>query len=330
MSRTAIPTLLMLCLGCPGSVGWAGQAQSEPGGTVPVRVPRTLAGRPDFQGVWTFATLTPLERPRELADKPFFTDAAAAEFVRRQLAAANADSRATSDYNEFWFERPGSVVRLNGRNLTSRITDPADGRVPSLTAAAQQRVAAVQNSRREHPADAPTTRTRSERCLSPTPFGFEPAGGGTNNFVQFAQTSDHLVILAELMGTRRIIPINAGKHLAPSIRSQFGDSRAHWEADSLVIDTTNFTGQFDFSFLGADENLHVTERLRFIDADTLLHEAIIDDSTAFTNTWTLVLPMFRVRTAIFEFACHEGNYALRNILSGARAEEAALKERAIH
>jgi hypothetical protein len=277
--------------------------------------------------VWSFATLTSLERPNDLSDKPFLTDAEAAEFVRRQLATANADSRPTRDYNEFWFERPGSVARWNGKNLTSRIVDPADGRIPPLTRAAQDRVAAVQRSRREHPASDATARTRPERCLPASPLGFEPAGGGTSNFLQIVQGPDHLAILVELLGSMRVIPITGLKHLAPPIRMQFGDSRAHWEGDSLVIDTTNYTGRFDFTFLGADENLHVTERLRLVDANTLLHEATFDDATAFTKKWTVVLPMFRVSAKMFEFACHEGNYGLRNILAGARAQEDALRER---
>jgi hypothetical protein len=320
MSRSAFTTALLVCMGFLGARGLAGQTGSHQRSTGPIRGPRMPDGRPDFQGVWNFATLTPLERPKEFADRPFFTDVEAAEFVQRQLAAVNADKR-RSDYNEFWFERPSSVVRLNRKNLTSRIIDPPDGRMPPLTRAAQDRVEAVQKARREHPADGPEDRTRTERCLSPTPLGFEPAGGGTNNFVQVVQTSDHLALLGEAMWALRIIPIIAGNHLAPSIRSSFGDSRARWESDSLVVDTTNYSGMFDFTFLGADDNLHVVERFRLVDPNTLLQETTIDDATVFTKPWTVVLPMFRTSARMFEFACHEGNYALKNILTGARGEE---------
>jgi hypothetical protein len=127
--------------------------------------------------------------------------------------------------------------------------------------------------------------------------------------------------LAELMSNRRIIHIAAGKHLPSSIRPSFGDSRARWEGDLLVVDTTNYSPRFDFTFLGADDNLHIIERFRLVDADTLLQEATIDDPTVFTKPWTVVLPMIRTSVRTFEFACHEGNYALRNILAGARAEE---------
>jgi hypothetical protein len=166
-------------------------------------------GRPDFQGVWSYATLTPLERSKDFADKPSLTDAEAAEWVQQRLVAVNWDSRPSSDYNEFWFERPRSVARWNGKNLTSRIIDPPDGRIPPLTRAAQERVDAVRKARREDPPDGPEDRSRSERCLSPMPLGFEPAGGGTNDFLQVVQTSDHMVLFAENMSVLRIMVIKS-------------------------------------------------------------------------------------------------------------------------
>ena len=322
MRRTATMMAMLLFLGSIAFRGLSAQTRSAPRATNQSPLSRMPDGRPDFQGVWSFGTLTPLERSKEFADKPFLTDAEAAEFVQRQLEAANADTQPTANYNEFWFERPGSVVRLDGRNLTSRIIDPPDGRIPPLTREAQARVDALQKARREHAADDPEIRSRPERCLSATPLGFEPAGGGTNNFVQVVQTSEHLVLFAELMSGLRIIPVTAGKHPSGSIRSPFGDSRARWDGDSLVVDTTNYSGRFDFTFLGADENLHVTERFRLVDADTLLQQATIDDQTAFTRPWTVVLSMHRTGARMFEFACHEGNYALKHILTGARMEEA--------
>jgi hypothetical protein len=321
MSRKATIAALLLFVGFRGSEGLAGQTRSAARPVDQTRVPRMLDGRPDFQGVWSFGTLTPLERPREFADKPFLSDTEAAELVQRQLAAANADIQPSASYNEFWFERPTSLVRLNGRILTSRIIDPLDGRIPPLTHEAQERVDAIQMTRREHPADDHEVRTRPERCLSPTPLGFEPAGAGTSNFLQVVQTSEHLVVLSELMSARRMIHMTAGKHLSSSIRLSLGDSRARWEGDSLVVDTTNYSPGFDFTFLGTDNNLHITERLTLVDADTLLHETTIDDPTVFTKPWTVVLPMVRTSARTFEFACHEGNYALRHILAGARAEE---------
>lgn len=160
-----------------------------------------------------------------------------------------------------------------------------------------------------------------ERCLSPTPL-IEPAGGGNNNLVQIVQTSDHLALLTELMSVLRIIPISRREHLPGAIRLSTGDSRARWEGDTLLVDTTNYTGRFDFALAAIDDNLHLLERFKLIDPNTLLLEETIDDSTAFTKPWTVVLPMTRTDTHLFEYACHEGNYALEDILSGARAEEA--------
>jgi hypothetical protein len=323
MSRTAATSAssLLLCLALLATTGSAGQTWSPPQSPNPVDLPRMLDGRPDFQGVWSFATLTPLERRKDFAESPFLTDAEAAEFVQRQLAAVNTDGRPQSDYNEFWFERPSSMARLNGRNLTSRIIDPADGRIPPLTRQAQDRLGAVQKAQREHPADGPEDRSMSERCLSPTPL-IEPAGGGNNNFVQIVQTSDQLVLFTELMSVRRIIPISGREHLPGSIRLSSGDSRARWEGDKLLVDTTNYIGRFDFAFTAIDDNLHLLERFQLVDPNTLLLEETIDDSTAFTKPWTVVLPMTRTDMHLFEYACHEGNYALKDILSGARAEEA--------
>jgi hypothetical protein len=320
MSRIVATTAssLLICLALLAIRGSAGQ---RPQSSTPIDVPRMLDGRPDFQGVWSFATLTPLERRKEFAESAFLTDAEAAEFVQRQLAAVNADGRPQSDYNEFWFERPSSMARRNGRNLTSRIIDPADGHIPPPTRQAQERLGAVQKAQREHPADGPEDRNMSERCLSPTPL-IEPAGGGNNNFVQIVQTSDHLVLFTELMSVRRIIPISGREHLPASIRLSTGDSRARWEGDTLLVDTTNYIGRFDFAFAAIDENLHLLERFQLVDTNTLLLQETIDDSTAFTKPWTVVLPMTRTATRLFEYACHEGNYALKDILSGARAEEA--------
>src|SRR4029077_8735477 len=150
----------------------------------------------------------------------------------------------------------------------------------------------------------------------------EPAGGGNNNFVQIVQTPDHLVLFTELMSVRRIIPISGREHLPGSIRLSSGDSRARWEGDTLRVDTTNYIGRFDFAFAAIDENLHLLERFQLVDPSTLLLQETIEDSTAFTKPWTVVLPMTRTATRLFEYACHEVNYALKDILSGARAEEA--------
>jgi hypothetical protein len=317
MRRLVAATASLLSLAFVAT-SFAGRTEAQQRLQQPLRIPRTQDGRPDFQGIWSLSTFTPLERPQEFANKPFVTDAEAADFVRRRLAAVNDDNR-PADYNEFWNERPTALARWHGKNLTSLIVDPADGHFPPLTHAAQARVDAVRQARRDHPADGPEDQGRTTRCLPPVPL-FE---GG---LIQVVQTSDHLVFLNE-GGKRRIFHLTVRPHLTPVLRSMEGDSRARWDGDTLVVDTTNYDGRLDFQFLGADANLHIMERFQLADADTLLEEATIDDSTAFTSPWTVVHPMRRADTRLFESACHEGNYALRNILSGARAEEAELSRR---
>lgn len=276
--------------------------------------PRTPPdARPDFQGTYTFDTLTPLERPTEFADKPFLTEIEASDYVKRRVAR-----RAPSqDYSEFWFERPDTLLRVNGRYLTSRIIDPPDGKIPALTSAARQRLASANDDVRLRALDGPEALGLSARCISPAPM-LTP--GGEANLLQIVQTPEHLLVYTELLGVRRIIPI--GQFQPPSSnRSQLGSSRGRWEGAALVVETTNYTGRFGFAFAGIDENLRQIERFSRTDANTLLYQVTIDDSTAYVKPWTFVLTMRRTDARMFEFACHEGNYALENVLRAARFEE---------
>jgi hypothetical protein len=278
-----------------------------------------------LEGTWTFSTLTPLERPAEFADKPFLTDAEAAAFETRAAERNNRDNRDASPdadvsgaYNEFWWDRGSHLALVRGKRLTSLIVDPPSGRIPALTPAAQQRAAARAAERRERPADGPEDRSLGERCLV---FNAGPpmASGPYNNFVQILQMPSHLVIHNEMIHDARIVPLDGRPHAAPAIRRWQGDSRGRWEGDTLVVDTTNFTDKTNFR--GADENLHLVERFTRVDPKTLLYEFTVDDPTAFTKPWTAALPMTKTTEQIFEYACHEGNYALTNILRGARSEE---------
>src|SRR5262245_36374564 len=275
--------------------------------------PRTPDGHPDFQGTYSFDTLTPLERPAEFAGKPFLNDAEARDHLQRRLAGRPQPL----DYDEVWLDRPETLLRVNGRYPTSRIVDPSDGRIPELTPAARQRVAAASERLRKRLADGPEDRSLPERCLSPAPM---ITTGGEANFLQIVQTPNHIVVYTELMGVRRIIPIG-GTLLPASIRSRTGISRGQWDGDTLVVETTNFRGPYGFAFAAIDEGLHLMERFSRMAAGTLLYEATIDDPTAFVKPWTFVLAMRRTNSRLFEFACHEGNYALANILTTARMEE---------
>ena len=295
-------------------------------GSRPVAGPQSSV--PNLEGVWNFSTLTPLERPAEFAGKPTMTDAEAVAYAQRIVEQSNRDRRSDSPdadvasaYNEFWWDRGTHVATVNGRHQTSLVVDPADGHIPPQTAAAREKAAARAADRRQHPADGPVDRSLGERCLS---FNAGPPmmSGPYNNYVQIFQRPESVIVFNEMIHDARVIPIDAGAapaHLPKTMRKWQGDSRGHWEGSTLVVDTTNFTDRT--SFRGTDENLHLVERFSRADANTLLYEFTIDDPTAFTRPWTVSLPMTKTSDRIFEYACHEGNYALADILGGARDEE---------
>lgn len=278
-------------------------------------VPRTPEGQPDFQGIWAIATITPLERPAEFADKPFLTPEEAAAYERTIIANRNTDKRGATpeadlrgNYNEAWRDRGASVVPSR---RTSLITDPPDGKIPPLTPEARRK-----RTRRGQPA-GPEDLALRIRCIS---RGLPMVPTPNNNFFQIVQGAGYVTILQEMMYEARMIPLDPRPHLAPAIRGYMGDSRGHWEGDTLVIDTTNFIGIDDF--YGADENLHLTERLTRTDPDTILYQFTVNDPTAFTKPWSGEIPMRKSDEGIFDYECHEGNYSIVTILSGARAAEA--------
>jgi hypothetical protein len=199
------------------------------------------------------------------------------------------------------------------------IVDPPDGRIPALTPEAQNRVNAAREHARLHPADRAQDRSLAERCLFWATAGPPMLPGPYNNSYQIYQTPGYVAIQSEMIHETRIVPLDGRPHLPPSVRKWTGDSRGHWEGDTLVIDTTNFTAKT--AFRGADENLHVMERLTRTSADSLLYRFTIDDPTAFTKPWSGEVPITSTPGPIYEYACHEGNYAMPDILAGARAEE---------
>jgi hypothetical protein len=287
--------------------------------------PRTAEGQPDFQGVWNFSTITPLERPAEFAGKPFLTDAEARQYEERTVARSNRDNReqnaendVSSAYNEFWWDRGVHAARVNGRTRTSLIVEPADGKLPALTADGQARAAARADARREHPADGPEDRSLAERCLV---FNAGPPmlSGPYNNYVQIFQTRDHVVIVNEMIHDARVVPLDGRPHLPAAIRRWQGDSRGRWDGNTLVVETTNFSDKTNVR--GSGEHLRLVERFTRADAKTLLYELTVDDPESFVTPWTAVLPMEKTTDQIYEYACHEGNYALTGILRGARAGE---------
>jgi hypothetical protein len=279
-------------------------------------------GTPDLQGIWSNGTITPLERPRELEGKAFFTPPEAAAYEKQVRDRNHGDRRDVNNpdadlavgYNDFWWDRGTRVVSTL---RTSIITDPPDGRIPPLTPAAQKRAAARAEERKLHPADGPENMTLADRCIARPGPPLIPAGYNNNH--QIVQTPEYVVIFSEMMNGARIIPVTPRPHVPGSIRQWFGDSRGKWEGNTLVVETTNFTDKTNFR--GAGENLRVIERFTRTAPDTLLYQFTVEDPESFQRPWSGEIPMKKVEGPIFEYACHEGNYSMLHSLSAARAEE---------
>jgi hypothetical protein len=289
-------------------------------------LPRTPDGRPNLEGIWTNNTLTPLERPADFRDTPTLTEQAAAAYEKQVVTGRNRDRRdgdAEVDvgraYNELFFDQGARLARIGGTIRSSIIVDPPDGRIPPLTPEAQKRVDAAREHARLHPADRAQDRSLTERCVFWATAGPPMLPGPYNNTYQIYQTAEHVAILSEMIHETRVIPLDGRPHVAGGVRKWTGDSRGHWEGDTLVIDTTNFTDKTNFR--GSDENLHVVERITRVSPDAMLYKFTIDDPTAFAKPWTGEIPLTAAPGPIYEYACHEGNYAMVDILSGARADE---------
>jgi len=285
--------------------------------------PRTSDGQPDLQGVWTNATITPLERPAELAGKQFFTPAEAAAYEKQLAVSNDVDKRSASvetdvalGYNAAWWDRGTRVVKTL---RTSLIVDPPDGKIPALTTDGERRAAVLAAQRKAHPADGPEDRSLGERCLVWPTAGPPMMPGPYNSNYQILQIPGYVVIFIEMIHDARIIPLDGRPHLPSTVRQWMGDSRGRWEGNTLVVDTTNFTGKTRFR--GASENLHLIERFTRSDADTILYEFTVEDPATFTKPWTAQMTLSKSPGRIYEYACQEGNYSMVGILSGARAEE---------
>ena len=282
----------------------------------------TAASQPDLSGYWTNTTVTPLERPKELADKAFFTPAEAAEYAKRQLAVPEATGPGTYadvHYNmaQFGLEKSQTKVAANVR--TSLIVDPPDGRIPPVTPAARKRAADRAALTKGHEFDGPENRTLGERCILWPNEGPPMMPAGYNSNLEIVQGAGYVAVIQEMIHDVRIIPTDGSPHLPSNVRQWMGDSRGHWEGDTLVVDTTNFTDRT--AFRGSSENLHVVERFRRVDADTILYQFTVDDPSTWAHPWSAEIPMTKIQGPLFEYACHEGNYGMANNLSGARADE---------
>lgn len=301
-------------------------------------LPRTLNGQPDLQGAWANNGATPLERPKELAGRQFLTEEEVAALKTRASelfdgngAAAFGDSvflaaledvqdyestdGRTGNYNSFW------LVDRDFNNRTALITDPPDGRLPSVTLEAQKKATAAAAARQERPA-GPEDLSVSLRCISP---GLPNLFAGYNSYYQIVQTPEYVAIVTEMYHDVRVIPLDGRPHLNKAFRLWNGDSRGYWEGDTLVVDTTNFidqggTGRSRFR-LSTDENFHLVERFTRVGPNTLNYEFTIDDPTTWTTPWTAMIPLKQSEDNLYEFACHEGNRSMVGILAGNRIQE---------
>jgi hypothetical protein len=301
--------------------------QSRPVGASKWQAPRTPFGQPDLQGIWSNATITPFERPPELAGKEFFTEQEAAEYEKKVVREGNRDRRgdnADADlkgaYNEVWFDRGAKVVPTL---RTSLVVDPPDGKIPPLTPAARKAAAAREKIARRPP-EGPEDLPLLVRCLVWPTVGPPMLPTAYNNNYQILQAPGYVAILTEMIHDVRMIPLDGRPHIPANIRQWLGDSRGRWEGNTLVVDTTNFTDKTNF--YGSDENLHLTERFTRTDETTILYQFTVDDPTAFTSIWKGEVPLTRAPGPIYEYACHEGNYSMENMLKGARAQQKAEKE----
>ena len=296
-------------------------------------VPRTSDGRPDLQGIWANNSATPLQRPEQLAGKATLSDEELAELTQLidefrdseqagdllgdrlvQQALGDPDfnqfDAITGNYNAFW------LVERELDNRTSLVIDPPNGLIPALTPDGQEQAAARRAYSRDHPADGPEDRGHGDRCIH---FEAPRISSGYNSYLQILQTPDYAGIVQEMGHIARMIPLNARPHVSEDVRPWTGDPRGRWDGDTLVVETKNFSSIARFR--GASQNLHLVERYTRLGPETLEHEITLSDPTTWTQPWTVRLLLTRTEDPIFEYACHEGNYAMPGILGGARTEE---------
>ena len=284
-------------------------------------LPRTPWGDPDLQGLWTNTTTTPLERPSSLEGKAALTAEERASLDEENAPGIDA-APGVGAYNNFWMEK-GYVLEQ-----TSLVVDPPDGRLPAVLPNARERQQALRASRRS--ASYPTTYEEPslmERCITRGLPGVMLPGNYNHNY-NILQTPSHVVILAEMIHDTRIIPIDGRPHIGASIEQWMGHSRGHWDGDTLVVETTNFTDKLyerRFSLLvwGTGKDMRVVERFTRVDADTIAYDFTLTDPTTFVRPFTASTPMTTLEGSMFEYACHEGNYAMANMLRGARQIDGA-------
>jgi len=335
LSTAALAAAIMI-LG-PASV--VGQAPSSGAKTTKAsswKAPRTPDGQPDLQGYWTNATRTPLERPKGLGTKEFYTPAEMAENQRRELQrdAKALEGRGTEpgtaddvhyDFAQYGLDRGQNTIAWDNRTSTIIGTE---GTIPPLLPEARKRADDIAAKQRGHEFDGPENRPLSARCMILTGYeGVPMLPAGYNNNLQIVQAAGVVAIMNEMNHSVRIVPLDGRPHLPADVHQFRGDSIGHWEGNTLVVDSTNFTARN--SFRGSGDKLHVVERFTRVDSDTILYRFTVEDPETWDQPWTAETAWSKVDGPIFEYACHEGNYSLRNTLHGARvAEEEAVEKKA--
>ena len=307
----------------------AAVAKAANAGNKTSQVPRLADGHPSLQGIWTNATITPLERPAQYGNKLTLNDKEAAQFEHQNNDNLYTDRRSSDAerdrdhaYNSLFFDRGTELARVDGVKRTSLIIDPPDGKLPPLTPQARERISGrVRNSY-----DSVKNRPLGERCI----LGFGSTSGPPmmpvlyNNNYQIVQTPSTIMIMVEMVHDVRKIHMDRRQHLPQNIRLWNGDSIGRWEGDTLVVDTTNFTDKT--SFRGSSPNMQIVERFTRTDEGTILYKWTITDPESFTKPFTAEYPFLAAQGPVYEYACHEGNYAMPDILGGARKMDAAGRE----
>ena len=304
-----------------------------PAGAQNYRAPRTPDGQPDLQGYWTNNTYTPLQRPQGIT-RDIFTRDEAIEIIKKAAAAESEQTTPGTiadvhyDFTQFGLDRNQGGVPLNLR--TSLIVDPPDGRLPPMTAEGKTRAAARAEARKRMggPWDAAQNQSFSVRCILMNRAGPPMLPGAYNNFYQIIQAPGYVMILVEMIHEPRIIPLDRRPHLPDHVRQLTGNPVGRWEGDTLVVESTNFTDENPFAE-GASEKLRLVERFTRVADDRILYQFTVEDPGTWERPWSAELPMMKTDGPIFEHACHEGNYSLRNALAGARLDEKRRAEEAV-
>ncbi|HET9447751.1 MAG TPA: hypothetical protein VFO35_15905 [Steroidobacteraceae bacterium] len=340
------PKLRLIATAVLGAVLCAASASADDTSSASKwRAPRTADGHPDLQGNWTNATITPFERPEKYAERLVLSEQEADELEQAE-AKFNATADAPTDpktrvedlpascgrgfsgancgYNNFWVDPGTKLININGQRRSSMLVDPPNGRLPAMTEAGKERMArrmaAFRRGDGGGAADGPEMRSLGERCI----LSFGSSAGPPmipllyNNNYQIVQSKDSVLILVEMVHDARVVRLNS-KHRPSSVRTWMGDSIGWWEGETLVVETTNFRP--DQSFRASSQNLKVTERFTRIDPNQILYRFTVEDPETFTQPFSGEVAMNATSEKIYEYACHEGNYALPGILAGARAQE---------